>query len=113
MEFVLAFIIGGLVCAVFELVSQLLKKAKVPVILLCGVCIGGLLSALGAAGVLLGWGGAGYGIMVVGFANGVYQAAVSAFQGDLLPAVLVVGEVVILSVIGILSSIAHERVRRR
>lgn len=111
MGFVLAFVIGGLVCAVFELVSHLVK-VKVPVLLLIGVALGGLFGACGIAAALLGWGGAGFGIMVVGFGNGVYQAAVSAFAGDALPAVLVVGEVVILSVIGILASICRARAHK-
>ena len=108
MSFIWAFVAGGIVCALFEAVNQLVK-IKPPHLLLIGVVIGGLMGATGIVAAVLAFGGAGFGIMVTGFGNGVYQAAAAAFAGDPLPAVLAFLEVAILTCIGILASRLHAR----
>ena len=108
MSFICAFVAGGLVCAIFEAIG-LLTNIKVPRLLLIGVIVGGLLGATGLVEPILGFGGAGFGIMVTGFGNGVYQAAVSALSGDALPAILTLLEVVILTCIGIVAARIHAR----
>ena len=111
MKLILAFVVGGAVCALFELIAQL-THAKPPVLLTLGVIGGGVLGATGVINACLAAGDAGFGIMVVGFGNGVYQAAVQLFNGSPLAMVLAIVEVAVMVAVGVLGSTVYRRVHR-
>lgn len=106
MVFLMAFIVGGLLCALFEAISQATKVAP-PVLLTIGVALGALFGALGLADALTGVAGAGYGVMVIGFGSAVFGAASQAIAGQWLGVGILVGVVVILTVIGLVCGAGH------
>lgn len=106
-----AFLVGGLICAVFEVIGEL-TGIKVPHFLLIGVLLGGIFGACGIAQALMNCGGAGFGVMVIGFGNGVFQAFIEAFSGNGLPLLLVLVEVVALTAIGIIAAIIHGKITK-
>lgn len=106
MVFLGAFLVGGLLCALFEAVSQV-TKVKPPVLLAAGIALGALCGALGVADALTQVAGAGYGIMVMGFGTAVFDAASKAIAGDCLAAMVLAGVVVALTIIGIACGAGH------
>lgn len=106
MVFLMAFIVGGLLCALFEIVSQATKVAP-PVLLTIGVALGALLGALGVADALTGIAGAGYGVMVIGFGTAVFGAASQAIAGQWLGVGVLAVVVAVLTVIGLVCGAGH------
>lgn len=67
MMFVQAFLVGGLLCAIFQ-TALMFTKIGVPRLLIIGLALGGLGSAFGLCDMLSAFGGAGFSVMVVGAA---------------------------------------------
>lgn len=109
MVFVMAFLVGGLLCVLFEVVSQATKVAP-PILLALGIVLGALCGALGVADLLTDVAGAGYSVMVIGFGTAVFGAAIQAIAGDWLAAGVLVAVVIALTLIGLACGIGH-RVR--
>lgn len=106
MVFVMAFIVGGFMCALFELISQAVKVTP-SVLLTIGIATGALFGALGIADALTEQAGAGYGIMVIGFGGAVFGAANQAMAGEWLAAGVLVVVVAALTVVGLACGAAH------
>ena len=56
MEFIMAFLVGGTLCLLFQIVADA-TKAPVPLILLVGLALGGILTPFGIMDQLAEWGG--------------------------------------------------------
>lgn len=81
MSVVLAFIIGGLLCAVGQLIMDLTPYKVTPAHILVGFVTGGaILSALGLYGPLVQIGGAGATIPISGFGHSLAQGTLEAVQ---------------------------------
>lgn len=72
MAFLKAFLIGGLICAIVQIVmdNTKLMPGRVMVIL---VCLGGLLGLFGLYQPFADWAQAGAGVPLVGFGNNLFQ----------------------------------------
>ena len=66
MEFVRAFIVGGLICVVGQLLIDLTKLTPARIMVIF-VVAGVILGALGIYPLLVEWGGAGASIPIIGF----------------------------------------------
>lgn len=72
MAFLKAFLIGGLICAIVQIVmdNTKLMPGRVMVIL---VCLGGFLGAVGLYQPFADWAQAGAGVPLIGFGNNLFQ----------------------------------------
>lgn len=106
MMFLQAFLIGGLLCAVFQ-VALMFTKLGVPKLLIIGLALGGLCTPLGLCDVLANAGGAGFSVMVVGAAQAIFNSITALFHGVWLPVVVVVAIFAALTVFGLLAGAAY------
>ena len=81
MEYVKAFIIGGLICAVVQIFMDKTKlmPGRIMVIL---VCLGALLGAIGVYEPFVKWAGAGASVPLIGFGNTLYKGMKEAIDQD-------------------------------
>jgi len=78
---IMAFIIGGLICLVGQLIMDLTPYNVTPAHILVGFVVGGaILSALGFYGPLVKIGGAGATIPISGFGHSLAQGTLEAVQ---------------------------------
>ncbi|MDK2820201.1 MAG: stage sporulation protein [Clostridia bacterium] len=83
MSVVMAFIIGGLICLVGQLIMDLTPYNVTPAHILVGFVTGGaVLSALGIYGPLVKIGGAGATIPISGFGHTLAQGTLEAVQSQ-------------------------------
>ncbi len=81
MSYVTAFLMGGLLCVIGQLVMDLTKPGITPGHILVGFITGGaILSALGLYQPLLDWGGAGAAIPLSGFGHSLAQGAIDGVR---------------------------------
>ena len=106
MTLVLSFLMGGLLCTLFQIVHDV-TKVKVPTLLLVGLILGGVLVPLGIPGLLAEYGHAGFIVMVVGAGQGVFNAAASVVHGDALGLVLSIGTFFVLALVGLGAGAVH------
>ena len=81
MDYVKAFVIGGLICAIVQIFMDKTKlmPARLMVIL---VCLGGLLGAFGIQQPFADWAGAGATVPLIGFGNTLYKGIKEAVDQD-------------------------------
>jgi len=81
LSIVLAFIIGGLICVLGQLIMDLTPYKVTPAHILVGFVTGGaVLSALGLYGPLVQIGGAGATVPISGFGHSLAQGTLEAVQ---------------------------------
>ncbi len=81
MQFLLAFVIGGIICAIGQLFMDLTRTSVTPAHVLVGyVTVGAILSALGLYQPLVNIAGAGATIPLSGFGHSLAQGAIKAVQ---------------------------------
>ena len=100
MEFIMAFLVGGTLCLLFQIVADA-TKAPVPLILLVGLALGGILTPFGIMDQLAEWGGAGFTIRVVGAGQAVCATTQAALAGNPWPLLSVIGVFLALTAIGL------------
>ncbi|HIW75021.1 MULTISPECIES: SpoVA/SpoVAEb family sporulation membrane protein [Gordonibacter] len=106
MEFIMAFLVGGALCLLFQLILDV-TKAPVPYILLVGLAVGGILTPFGIMDVLANWGGAGFTIMVVGAGQAMCATTQAALAGNPWPLLSVIGVFLVLTVVGLVCGSCH------
>lgn len=81
MEFVKAFLVGGLICAAVQILLDRTKlmPGRVMVIL---VCLGSLLGAIGVYEPFLEFAGSGAGVPLLGFGNTLWKGVREAIDSD-------------------------------
>lgn len=81
MEYVKAFIIGGLICGVVQIFMDKTKlmPGRLMVIL---VCLGALLGAIGVYEPFVKWAGAGASVPLIGFGNTLFKGMKEAIDQD-------------------------------
>jgi stage V sporulation protein AE len=81
MEYLKAFLVGGAICAVVQIVldNTKLMPGRVMVIL---VCIGAILGAVGIYEPFVKWAGAGAGVPLTGFGNALFKGVKEAIDKD-------------------------------
>ncbi len=81
MIFLYAFLIGGLICVIGQLLIDLTKMTPARILVLC-VCLGVLLGAFGWYDKLVDFAGAGATIPLTGFGNALAKGVKEAIQKD-------------------------------
>ena len=81
MEFLKAFLVGGVLCVVGQLLIDLTKLTPARILVLF-VVTGGILSALGLYQPLVDFAGAGATIPLTGFGHSLVKGAVEAVEKD-------------------------------
>ncbi len=81
MQYVWAFVVGGLICVIGQLLIDLTKLTPAR-ILTSFVVAGVVLSALGLYGPLAEFAGAGATVPIIGFGHALYQGVVDAIAED-------------------------------
>ena len=81
MEFVKAFLVGGLICAAVQILLDRTKlmPGRVMVIL---VCLGTVLGAIGVYEPFLEFAGSGAGVPLIGFGNTLWKGVREAIDSD-------------------------------
>lgn len=81
MEFVKSFLVGGLICAVVQILLDRTKlmPGRVMVIL---VCLGTVLGAIGVYEPFLEFAGSGAGVPLLGFGNTLWKGVREAIDSD-------------------------------
>lgn len=81
MKFILAFVVGGLICVIGQLWMDLTRSSITPAHILVGfVTAGAILSAFGLYQPLVDFAGAGATIPLSGFGHSLAQGAIKAVQ---------------------------------
>lgn len=102
MGFVTAFILGGVLCAVFQVILMF-TPLDPPKILIGGLLVGGIATAFGLADVLAAWGGAGFSVMVVGAAQAMFGSVQAILAGNFIPLCVLLGVFAALTILGSLA----------
>ena len=100
--FISAFLLGGILCALFEIFAMFTKLAP-PKVLILGFTLGALLTPYGMTAALAGWGGAGLAVMVMNAGNAVTGATLALLGGDPMPFIITLGIFAALTIIGVVS----------
>ncbi|MBE5949474.1 MAG: stage V sporulation protein AE [Lachnospiraceae bacterium] len=81
MEFIKAFLVGGIICAVVQILLDRTKlmPGRVMVIL---VCLGTILGAVGVYEPFLEFAGSGAGVPLLGFGNTLWKGVREAIDSD-------------------------------
>ncbi|MCI8468883.1 MAG: hypothetical protein HFJ75_05280 [Eggerthellaceae bacterium] len=111
MMFVQAFLVGGVLCALFQ-IALMTTKLGVPKLLICGLALGGIGTAVGFCDWLSAVGGAGFSVMVVGAAQAIFNSLTALFAGVWLPACVVVAIFAVLTVFGLAAGAAYRALHR-
>ena len=102
MSFILAFLVGGALCFVFQVILMY-SRVAVPELLVMAFAIGAVLCAVGACDALGAVGGGGFMITLIGAAQAIYNAAMALFGGDFLPICIVTSIFAALTGLGIVA----------
>jgi hypothetical protein len=108
-SFVLAFLIGGALCAIFQ-VFAMLTKLHPPQVLIIGFSLGGLLVPFGAIAFLEHFGGGGVAITVLDAGAALCGTLIGLFtQGQWLPVAIVLGIFIALTAIGVITGMIADK----
>ena len=100
MIYLYAFLVGGLLCAVFQLL-WMITKASPLTLLKIGFALAAVLSSFGLTGKLADFAHAGFFVMVVGAGDAVYSGTVALLNGNPLPLLKFLAVIAILVTLGL------------
>lgn len=109
-SFLSAFVVAGLVCIVFQAVTDA-GHFQVPNVLLVGQSLGGVLSLFGITDVLGNLGGYGFKILVMGAGQAVEATTAACFTSGPLMLLITWGTFFALALFGILSATLNLKVK--
>ncbi len=109
MEFVTAFILGGLICLAFQIFSDF-TKIPVPFVLIGGIALGAILAPFGIADALLKFGGAGFSITVVGAGQAIFGTTQALLAGVPAPFLAILVLFAVLVAIGIAAYLVRKAI---
>ncbi len=116
MIYLYAFLIGGGLCGLFQLL-WMTTKASPLTLLKIGFALSAVLASLGLTGKLIRFAGAGFYVMVVGAGDAVYNGAVALLGGDPIPLLEFFAVIAALLLFGLtcgyLTPIAPKKQRRK
>jgi len=102
MMYINAFLLGGILCALFQ-IFMMFTKLDPPRILVLGIALGALLTPYGMMDALGSWGGAGLALMCIGAGNAIGGSFMAFLGGNPVPIAIILGLLMILTSIGIVS----------
>lgn len=100
MTYFTAFLLGGIICALFQ-IFMMYTKLDVPRVLVLGFTLGALLTPYGMMDALAQWGGAGLLIMVMTAGNAVAGSTMALLGGNSLPFLIILGVFLAVTLIGL------------
>lgn len=100
MMYFTAFMMGGILCALFEIFARF-TKLDPPHVLVLGIALGALLTPFGMMDALGQWGGAGLAIMVIGAGQALTGTTMALLGGNPAPILIILVLFVALTIIGI------------
>lgn len=100
MMYINAFLLGGILCALFQ-IFMIFTKLDPPRILVLGIALGALLTPFGMMDALGHWGGAGLLLMCIGAGNAIGGSTIAFLSGNPMPIAIILGLLVILTLIGL------------
>lgn len=109
MIFLNAFMLGGILCVLGQLVLMYTKMTP-PTLL--GVCLalGGILTPFGVMTALGNWAGGGMLVMIFGAGQAIAGSAGACVLGDWAPAIMIALLFALLVALGIISGLIHAAV---
>ncbi|MCI9129871.1 MAG: SpoVA/SpoVAEb family sporulation membrane protein [Eggerthellaceae bacterium] len=111
MMYLQAFLVGGLLCAIFQ-IALMYTKLGVPKLLIIGLALGGLATAFGLCDYLAEYGGAGFTVMVVGAAQAIFNSLMALFAGTPLPICIVIAIFAVLTLFGLFAGIIYRAMHK-
>ena len=90
MDYILAFIVGGLICVIVQILMDNTKLLPGRIMVLL-VCSGAVLGAVGVYEPFAKWAGAGATVPLLGFGNVLYQGVKKAVDAVGVSAALIFG----------------------
>lgn len=81
MDYVKAFVVGGIICALAQILMDKTKMLPGRIMVLL-VCLGAVLGAVGIYGPFLEWAGAGASVPLLGFGNTLWTGVKEAVDQD-------------------------------
>ncbi|MBR3811560.1 MAG: SpoVA/SpoVAEb family sporulation membrane protein [Agathobacter sp.] len=81
MDYIKAFIVGGIICALVQVLMEKTKLLPGRIMVLL-VCLGALLGAIGLYGPFAEWAGAGANVPLMGFGNVLWTGVKEAVDTD-------------------------------
>ncbi len=81
MDYIIAFLVGGTICALVQILMDRTKLMPGRIMVLL-VCSGALLSALGLYGKFIDWAGAGASVPLLGFGHLLFDGVKEAIKKD-------------------------------
>lgn len=112
MEFIGAFVMGGLLCALAQVIVMRFKVAP-PHLLTAFLIAGGVLAAAGIAGPLAAWGSTGFTAMIVGCGQAVYSTFTVLLAGNPVPFLIVMSVYLFLVVAGSIAGFIRHKLDMR
>ena len=101
MIYLQAFLVGGLLCAVFQLV-WMATKASPLTLLKIGFVLAAILASFGVTAKLVSFADAGFFVMVVGAGDATYSGTVALLSGNPVPLVEFFAVIVLLVLFGLI-----------
>jgi hypothetical protein len=98
--YITAFLLGGIMCALFEIFGMF-TKLDPPRVLILGIGLGGLLMPYGMLAQLGQWGGAGLTVMCLTAGNAVCATTMALLGGNPVPILIIIALFAVLTLIGI------------
>ncbi len=111
MMFLQAFLVGGLLCAVFQ-VALMYTDLGVPKLLIIGLAVGGICTAFGLCDIVAAFGGAGFSVMVVGAAQAIFNSIIALFGGVWIPICVVISIFAVLTLFGLFAGFAYRAIHK-
>ena len=81
MDYVKAFVVGGIICAIVQILMEKTKLMPGRIMVML-VCIGALLGAVGIYGPFSRWAGAGANVPLLGFGNVLWKGVKEAVDRE-------------------------------
>lgn len=81
MDYVKAFVVGGIICAIVQILMEKTKLMPGRIMVML-VCIGALLGAVGIYGPFSKWAGAGANVPLLGFGNVLWKGVKEAVDSE-------------------------------
>ena len=81
MDYIIAFIVGGVICALAQILMEKTKMLPGRIMVLL-VCLGAVLGAVGIYQPFLEWAGAGASVPLLGFGNTLWNGIKEAVDQD-------------------------------
>lgn len=112
MMYLTAFLLGGIMCVLFEIFGMF-TKLDPPRVLILGIGLGGLLMPYGMLAQLGQWGGAGLTVMCLTAGNAVCGTTMALLGGNPIPILIILVLFVTLTLIGIAAGFIRSAVIRK